>query len=60
MKITKLYNIFSPINTGIYGIKLVIAIAKYQQAKIIFTYTRALFNLFRNVMNNNNLKIIEK
>ena len=60
MKITQLQNIFSPINTGIYGIKLVTAIAKYQPAKIIFTYTRALFSLFRNVMNNTNLKIIEK
>ena len=36
---------------------LVIAIAKCQRAKI-FAYTRALFNLFRNVMNYRNLRKI--
>ena len=40
-----------------YTIILVIAIAKCQRAKI-FAYTRALFNLFGNVMNYRNLQKI--
>ena len=40
-----------------YTFILVIAIAKCQRAKI-FAYTRALFKLFRNVMNHRNLRKI--
>ena len=46
-------------NTGIYGLKLVIAIAKYQWAKILPIRAHCSICI-ENVMNYSNLKIIEK